>query len=70
MTTDGLSGEAVSGFTTVILLIYWLCGLILASVGVVGFYLSHMYEEQKARPIFVIRKPGASADDSEGAESE
>lgn len=65
-----LSGEAVSGFTTVILLIYWLCGLILASVGVVGFYLSHMYEEQKARPIFVVRKPRASGADSKSAESD
>jgi dolichol-phosphate mannosyltransferase len=65
-----LSGSAVSGFTTVILVIYWLCGLILASVGVVGFYLSNMYEEQKARPIFVIRKPHTPADGSESARSE
>ena len=56
-----LSGSAVSGFTTVILVILWLSGLILASVGVVGFYLSNMYEEQKARPIFVVRKPRAQA---------
>ena len=65
-----LSGSAVSGFTTVILVIYWLCGLILASVGVVGFYLSNMYEEQKARPIFVVRKPRASGDDSGSVEPE
>jgi dolichol-phosphate mannosyltransferase len=65
-----LSGSAVSGFTTVILLIYWLCGLILASVGVVGFYLSHMYEEQKARPIFVIRKPQPSAEVPKSADTE
>ena len=65
-----LSGQAVSGFTTVILLIYWLCGLILASVGVVGFYLSHMYEEQKARPLFVVRKPLGPADEPESGESD
>ncbi len=65
-----LSGHAVSGFTTVILLIYWLCGLILASVGVVGFYLSHMYEEQKARPLFVVRKPRGSADEPASGESD
>jgi len=63
-----LSGRAVSGFTTVILLIYWLCGLILASVGVVGFYLSQLYEEQKARPLFVVRKPSAPGDGSESAD--
>jgi dolichol-phosphate mannosyltransferase len=62
-----LSGNAVSGFTTVILLIDWMSGLILVSVGVVGIYLAQMYEEQKARPLFVVRKPRASTDDSDGA---
>jgi glycosyltransferase involved in cell wall biosynthesis len=60
-----LSGKAVSGFTTVILLIVWMSGLILVSVGVLGLYLSHMYEEQKARPLFVVRKPREPAEDSE-----
>jgi len=61
-----LSGRAVSGFTTVILLIVWLSGLILVSVGVLGFYLSHMYEEQKARPLFVVRKPRTEEGADEG----
>jgi polyisoprenyl-phosphate glycosyltransferase len=50
-------GGALTGFTTVILLIYWLSGLILLSLGVLGYYVSQMYEEQKARPVFVIRSP-------------
>ncbi len=62
-----LSGNAVSGFTTVILLVDWMSGLILVSVGVVGIYLAQMYEEQKARPLFVVRKPRASTGDSGGA---
>ena len=52
-----LAGEALTGFTTVILLQYWLCGLILVSLGVLGFYVSHLYEEQKARPVFLVRTP-------------
>ncbi len=52
-----LVGISVSGFTTVILLMLILCGLILVSLGVIAFYLASMYEEQKQRPIFVIRRP-------------
>ena len=56
-----LSGVALTGFTTVILLQYLLGGLILISLGVLGYYVSHVYEEQKARPVFVVRKPAADA---------
>jgi dolichol-phosphate mannosyltransferase len=52
-----LVGAAVTGFTTVILLQYWLSGLTLLSLGVLGYYVSQMYEEQKARPPFLVRKP-------------
>ena len=48
-------GESLTGFTTVILLQYWLGGLILVSLGVLGYYVSHLYEEQKARPVFLVR---------------
>jgi dolichol-phosphate mannosyltransferase len=52
-----LAGTSLTGFTTVILLQYWLCGLILVSLGVLGYYVSSLYEEQKARPLFVVRSP-------------
>jgi len=52
-----LVGFAVSGFTTVILLMLILCGLILLSLGVIAFYLAALYEEQKARPLFLVRRP-------------
>ncbi len=51
------SDVAVSGYTTVILLMLILCGFILISLGIVAFYLAMLYEEQKARPLFVIRHP-------------
>lgn len=46
-------GIAVSGFTTLVLLLLSLCGLILLSLGVIAIYLAAMYDEQKARPLFV-----------------
>ncbi|MCO4746612.1 MAG: glycosyltransferase family 2 protein [Proteobacteria bacterium] len=51
------SGVAVTGFSTVILAVVGLGGLHLLSLGVVAVYLAQMYEELKARPIYVIRQP-------------
>ena len=61
-------GEALTGFTTVILLQYWLGGLILVSLGVLGYYVSHLYEEQKARPVFLVRAPRLQGPELQGPE--
>jgi len=50
-------GSAVTGFTTVILTVVGLGGLILLSLGVIAAYLAQMYDELKARPIYVVRHP-------------
>ena len=49
-----LAGNAVSGFTTVIMLLILLCGIILLSLGTISLYIAKIYDEQKARPLFVI----------------
>lgn len=51
-----LRGDALSGFTTVILLQLILGGLLLTGVGVIALYLSAIYDEVKQRPIFVVRR--------------
>jgi polyisoprenyl-phosphate glycosyltransferase len=48
-------GDALSGFTTVILLQLILDGLLLASVGVIALYLAEMFAEVKQRPTFIVR---------------
>lgn len=53
-------GEAAIGFTTVIAVQLLLSGMVLTALGVISIYLSHMYEEQKQRPLFIIRRPKAS----------
>jgi len=50
-------GVAVSGFTTVILTVGLLGGLILIALGVVALYLGQMYDEIKGRPVYVVRRP-------------
>ena len=49
-----LTGTAVEGFTTVILLILIVGGLIMLSLGIIGHYLARIYEEVKGRPKFII----------------
>ena len=48
-----LSGEALSGFTTVILLNLIVGGAVIFGLGVIGEYVARIYEEVKARPRFV-----------------
>jgi polyisoprenyl-phosphate glycosyltransferase len=50
-------GQALSGFTTVILLQLILGGLLLTSIGVIALYLSSVFEEVKQRPMFIVRRP-------------
>jgi dolichol-phosphate mannosyltransferase len=59
-----LSGRAVSGFTTVILLQLILGGLLLTSVGIIAIYVAEIYDEVKRRPVFVLKKTrdGAGTD--------
>lgn len=55
-------GVAVSGFSTVILTEGILGGAILAAIATVAVYVAQIYDEQKSRPIYVIRKPRAPSD--------
>ncbi len=47
-------GHAAIGFTTVILLELIIGGLILLSLGIIGIYISRIYDEVKARPRYII----------------
>jgi dolichol-phosphate mannosyltransferase len=51
------TGTAAIGFTTVIAVQVMLGGMILTALGVISIYLARMYDEQKQRPMFIIRRP-------------
>lgn len=48
-------GVAVTGFTTVILLLLFIGSVLMISLGLIGLYLSRIYDEIKARPHYLIR---------------
>ena len=56
-----LTGTAVEGFTTVILLILIIGGLIMLSLGIIGHYLARIYEEVKGRPRYIISRMTGNA---------
>lgn len=51
-----LTGTAVEGFTTVILLVLIIGGFIMLSLGIIGHYIARIYEEVKGRPRYIISK--------------
>ena len=51
-----MSGTAVEGFTTVILLILIIGGFLMLSLGIIGHYIARIYEEVKGRPKYIISR--------------
>lgn len=49
-------GASLEGFTTVLLLILFIGSIIMISLGIIGFYLSKIYDEIKRRPKAIIRE--------------
>ena len=50
------SGQAVEGFTTVILLLLLIGSIVMISLGIIGYYIARIYEEVKGRPRYIISK--------------
>ena len=51
-----LYGHGVSGWTTIVVSLMLFAGLQLISLGIVGEYVGRIFEEVKARPLFVIKR--------------
>ena len=51
-----VTGHAVEGFTTVILLILFIGSMLMISLGIIGYYIAKIYEEVKCRPRYIISK--------------
>ena len=51
-----LTGAALGGFTTVILLLLFASSLIMISLGIIGYYIARIYEEIKGRPRYIISR--------------
>ncbi len=51
-----VSGNDVPGYTTIVVLVLFLGGVQLISIGLIGEYLSKMYIQVKNRPVYLIKE--------------
>jgi hypothetical protein len=62
-----LRGHAVSGFATTILTLLIIGSFIMISLGIIGEYIAKIYEEVKARPVYLIDRTTGTASSGERA---
>ena len=46
--------DKVRGYTTTIFSIWFACGLLLCMMGILGLYIGRIFDQVKARPIFIV----------------
>lgn len=46
----------VTGYTSLIISIWFLCGLIIMTLGVMGLYIGKSFDKVKGRPVYIVRE--------------
>lgn len=60
--TDKITGRAIEGMTTVILITIFIGSIIMISLGIIGYYIARIYEEIKGRPKYIVSESVKSKD--------
>ena len=55
-----MGGQALDGFTTVILLLIFFGGMLMLSLGIIGHYMAQIYDEIKQRPPYILHPDNPS----------
>jgi glycosyltransferase involved in cell wall biosynthesis len=51
-----LSGNEVSGWTTIVVSLMFFVGVQLVSIGILGEYVGRIFEEVKGRPLYIVKR--------------
>ncbi len=51
---DKISGRALEGITTVIIILIFIGSIMMISLGIIGYYVARIYEEIKGRPKYIV----------------
>lgn len=51
---DKITGRALEGMTTVIIITIFIGSIIMISLGIIGYYIARIYEEIKGRPKYIV----------------
>lgn len=57
---------SVAGWTSVMVSLFFLTGVVLADLGIIGLYLGKVFDEAKRRPLYVVRE-GCNLHEDSGA---
>ncbi len=49
-------GISVSGWTSLIVSVWFVGGIILAQLGILGLYIGYVFDQTKARPLYIVRE--------------
>lgn len=60
---DKLSGRALEGMTTVIIILIFIGSIMMISLGIIGYYVARIYEEIKGRPKYIVSASCKSKED-------
>ena len=50
-----VTGNVPSGWTSIIVSMYFLGGIIMVLLGIIGIYIGYIFNEVKHRPLYVVR---------------
>lgn len=57
-----ISGQTIAGWTSLIVSLYFLGGIIISTLGIIGIYLGKAFDEVKRRPLYIVlRRTDAAA---------
>ena len=51
-----LSGQAIGGFATVILVLLTIGSILMIALGIIGEYIARIFEEIKNRPLYIVNE--------------
>ena len=51
-----VTGDALEGFTTVIMLQLITGSILMVAIGIIGYYIAKIYDEVKERPRFIVEE--------------
>lgn len=59
-------GSAIPGWSSLIVSLYFIGGIIIAILGIIGIYLGKTFDESKKRPLYIVRR--ATFDEADAAD--
>lgn len=60
-----LFGSPIPGWNSLIVSLYFIGGIIISILGIIGIYLGKTFDETKKRPLYIIRKTTFTEDENE-----